>query len=197
MGEIYRAVSRSFAVAPRQPEQLTVVNRSQEFALSPDELQIASRLALQIVQSDEIGPLDIDLLLEYRRTSCWMIFRDFVASRLGELGPTHSAQAEARLKSAFEVELDRVGKLSIWGPWGLAALVGVGGQFLVDEAIQGKSITRRGLFTLFAGLSFGLFGQLLPGVATAASATIIDTRYHTLFVLIRQQQERKAKRLGA
>ena len=196
MGEVYRAVARSFAPAPEQPEQLTIVNRFQEYNLSPDELQIASRLALQIVQAAEIGPLDIDLLLEYRRTSCWMIFRDFVAARLRELGPTHSAQAEAQLRSAFEIELDRIGTLSLWGPWGLAAAVGVGGQFLVREAIQGKSITRRGLLTLFTGLSFGLFGALLPRVATAASAALVDSRHQTLFVLVKQQQERRARRAG-
>jgi hypothetical protein len=197
MGEVYRAASHSFAPASKQPEQLTVVDRFQEYILSPDELQIASRLALQIVQSDEIGPLDIDLLLEYRRTSCWIIFRDFVVSRLEELGPTHSERAEARLRSAFESELNTIGKISLWEPLGIAAMVSVGGQFLVRERLQDHPITRRGIFTLLAGLSFNLFGALLPKVATATTAELVDPRFHALFVLIRQQQERRAKRSGA
>lgn len=196
MGEVYRAVTRSFTPPPAQPEQIAVVDRFKEILLSPEELQIASRLAQQIVQSDDIGPLDLDLLLEYRRTSCWLVFRDFVASRLGELGPTHSAKAEARLRKAFEVELETIGTLSLWEPVAMAAAMSAGGQFIVRETLQGQPITRRGLLTLLAGISFGLFGGLLPNVATPAVADLVDPRFHALFVLIRQQQARTSKRSG-
>ena len=78
----------------------------------------------------------------------------------------------------------------------MAAALGAGGQFIVREMLQGQPITRRGLLTLLAGMSFGLFGGLLPNVATPAIANLVDPRFHALFVLIRQQQARTSKRSG-
>jgi hypothetical protein len=200
MGEVYRAVGRSFTSVAQEPRgQLTVVNPFKVFLLTEEELQMASRLAQQVVGSDDIGPLDLDLLLEYRQTACSLLFREFVAHKLANVAATRSNPSDAELKAVFEADLDRIDLIDDWAPYLGGISVATLGQLLVDEHLQEKSLRRRSFFTLMAGLSFGLFSdRFLPEVEVAAelSAKMVGGRYAKLFALVKKQRDRQKARSG-
>ena len=198
MGEVYRAISRSFIPMGRQSRgQLTVLNPFKEYLLTEEELRIAGRLAQQIVGSDEIGPLDLDLLLEYRQTACSLLFREFVAHRLAILADKSGTLSDAELRAVFEADLNQIDLIDDWAPFLSGVSVATLGQFLLDERLHEKSLGRRSVLTLMAGLAFSLFSdRVLPEVVTEASTKVVSARYARLFALVKKQRDRKRARSG-
>lgn len=200
MGEVYRAVGRSFTSIAQEPRgQLTLVNPYKVFLLTEEELLMASRLAQQVVESDDIGPLDLDLLLEYRQTACSLLFREFVAYKLAKVAATRGNPSDAELKAVFEADLDRIDLIDDLAPYLGGVSVATLGQLLVDEHLQEKSLRRRSFFTLMAGLSFGLFSdRFLPEVEVSSelSAKMAGGRYAKLFALVKKQRDRQRARSG-
>lgn len=198
MGEVYRAVGRSFIPIPQQPSgQLTVLNNPYKvYRLTEEELQMAARLAEQVVSTEDIGPLDLDLLLEYRQTSCSLLFREFVAQKLAAITAAKTL-SDAELKAVFEAELDHIDLISDWAPYLGGITVATLGGLLLDERIQAKPLKRRSFFALMAGLSFGLFGdRFLPEVAPDVSARMVGGAYAKLFAVVKKQRDRQRRRSG-
>jgi len=186
---MYDAVSRAVELPADATisEPFAVTRPSAEYSLAPEELALASRLAKQI--SDDVGPLDIKLLIEYRDTECSRLFRDFVAYEIESLQDVPSVDAASReLKKRFDAELNAIGEIGELGPSLTGVTVGTIAGLLMEERLQKHSMPRRAFFTV-AGALFGLgFARLAPPIATRATAAFRERHLRTLFLLMRQQK---------
>jgi hypothetical protein len=176
MGAVYHAVAESFLPrsVPGVGGQITVVDHSKEYKLGKEELQMASRLAKQIVDDPSVGPLDLDLLIEYRQTGCSGLFRDLVSNCLaGSEGGAARSGSGADLKSLFDSQLSWLEGLSDFGPYAVGLSIGAAGQRLLDERFKDKAIGRRAAISVMTTLAFGLFSdRVLPGVSTQLAASL-------------------------
>lgn len=196
MGEIYRAIGRNFISIPEQSSgQLTILNPFLEYRLTEEELQMAARLATQV--SQEIGPLDLDLLLEYRNTSCSQLFRQFVAYKLASFNQGAPGARDDELKTAFDAKLNYIESVSDWAPYLGGITVAALGQLLVDEKLQEKSLGRRGFFAIVAGLSLGILSdRILPNEVESVTTKVIGGSNAKMFALVKEQRDRQRRRSG-
>lgn len=187
MGAVYRAVADSFLpiAEPGDGGPVTVVSPLKEYKLNSEELQIASRLAKQIVDDPTVGPLDLDLLIEYRQTECSGLFRDLVSNCVAD-------SKGADLKSLFDSQLSWLEGLSDLAPYAVGLSIGTAGQMLLDEKLKNEGMGRRAAMSVLTTLAFGLFGdRVLPGVSTQLAASAISRPYEKLFVLASEQRKRR------
>lgn len=196
MGGVYEAVARWLWHPPHMstPRSLAVVDPSKEYLLTPEEVRIAAELARQIVDDDRVGPLNLDLLLEYRKTECSRLFRDFVSHELHRAPPPSDPDLppESRLKAIFDEQAAWVDALADYGPWVGGITVGGAGGLWVDAKLEKHSLTRRSFLTVVAALSFGAFSdKLAPSIANRIVPSIVARRYDTLFAIVRRQRQRR------
>lgn len=196
MGSVYGAVSSSFLSRPdvSTGPRVAVIDPDKEYKLTPEEVRIAASLAEQIVDDKRIGPLDLDLLIEYRSTDCSRMFRDFVSNELQtapQVGES-DASPETRLKKVFDRTAALIDLLADEGPLAGGITIGAAGGLLLDRKLKNSSTTRRFFLTVLAALSVGaLSNKVMPSMANRVSPSVITPRHDTMFAIVRRQRQRR------